>query len=63
MGILKGIAYVVSSIILLGCVIGSGAILFLIGMASGTIFLGAGVVAFIGLCLKEAFEKKDDSSE
>ena len=62
MGILKGFGYVVASIILLGILIGIGGILAIIGMASGAIFLGLGVVAFIALCLKELFEKKDDSS-
>lgn len=62
MGVLKGIAYVVASIICLGVLMGIGAILVVIGMASGTIFLGLGVVGFISLCLKELFEKKDDSS-
>ena len=62
MGILKGFGYVVASIIILGVLIGIGGILAVIGMASGAIFLGLGVVAFIALCLKELFEKKDDSS-
>lgn len=63
MGILKGFGYVVASIIILGVLIGIGGILAVIGMASGAIFLGLGVVSFIALCLKELFEKKDESSE
>lgn len=63
MGILKGFGYVVASIIILGVLIGIGGILAVIGMASGAIFLGLGVVAFIALCLRELFEKKDESSE
>ena len=62
MGILKGLAYVVASIIILGALAGIGGILILIGMASGSIFLGLGVVTFIAIGLKELFEKKDDSS-
>ena len=63
MGILKGFGYVVASIIILGVLIGIGGILAVIGMASGSIFLGLGVVSFIALCLRELFEKKDESSE
>ena len=62
MGILKGFGYVVASIIILGVLIGIGGILAVIGMASGAIFLGLSAVVFIALCLKELFEKKDDSS-
>ena len=63
MGILKGIAYAVASIILLGAILGMVAILGFIGMASGAIFLGVGVVVFGALLLKELFEGNDDSSE
>ena len=63
MGILKGIAYAVMSIIILGALAGVVAILGLIGAASGAIFLGLGVVGFVALCLKEVFEGNDDSSK
>lgn len=63
MGILKGIAYAVASILLLGALISIVGILTLIGMASGAIFLGIGVVAFISLLLRELLGKKEESSQ
>ena len=63
MGILKGIAYAVASILLLGALISIVGILTLIGMASGAIFLGIGVVAFIFLLLRELLGKKEESSQ
>ena len=63
MGILKGIAYAVASILLLGALISIVGILTLIGMASGAIFLGIGVVVFISLLLKELLGKKEESSQ
>ena len=62
MGILKGIAYAVASILLLGALISIVGILTLIGMASGAIFLGIGVVVFISLLLRELLGKKEESS-
>lgn len=63
MGILKGIAYAVASILLLGALISIVGILTLIGMASGAIFLGIGVVVFISLLLRELLGKKEESSQ
>ena len=63
MGILKGIAYAVASILLLGAMISIVGILTLIGMASGAIFLGIGVVVFISLLLRELLGKKEESSQ
>lgn len=63
MGILKGIAYAVASILLLGALISIVGILTLIGMASGAIFLGIGVVVFIYLLLRELLGKKEESSQ
>ena len=63
MGILKGIAYAVASILLLGALISIVGILTLIGMASGAIFLGIGVVVFISLLLRELLRKKEESSQ
>lgn len=63
MGILKGIAYAVASILLLGALISIVGILTLIGMASGAIFLGIGVVVFISLLLRELLGKKKESSQ
>ena len=63
MGILKGIAYAVASILLLGALISIVGILTLIGMVSGAIFLGIGVVVFISLLLRELLGKKEESSQ
>lgn len=63
MGILKGIAYAAASILLLGALISIVGILTLIGMASGAIFLGIGVVVFISLLLRELLGKKEESSQ
>lgn len=60
MGVLKGIGYTLAAILVLTVLLTVGALLSALALASGTILMGALVVAFVAYCIKEYCESEPD---
>ena len=58
MGVLKGIGYTLAAILVLAVLLVGGALISALVAASGAILMGAAVIAFIALCIKEYCEHK-----
>ena len=56
MGVLKGIGYTLASILVLTVLLVGGALISAFIAVAGAILLGAAVIAFIALCIKEYCE-------
>jgi len=56
MGVLKGIGYTLASILVLAVLLVGGALISAFVAVAGAILLGAAVIAFIALCIKEYCE-------
>jgi hypothetical protein len=56
MGVLKGIGYTLAAILVLTVLLVGGALISVFVAVVGAILLGAAVIAFIALCIKEYCE-------
>lgn len=56
MGVLKGIGYTLAAILVLTVLLVGGALISALVAAAGVILIGAAVVAFVALCIKEYCE-------
>lgn len=56
MGVLKGIGYTLASILVLAVLLVGGALISAFVAVAGAVLLGAAVIAFIALCIKEYCE-------
>lgn len=58
MGVLKGIGYTLASILVLTVLLVGGALVSAFVAVAGAVLMGAAVIAFIALCIKEYCESK-----
>lgn len=58
MGVLKGIGYTLASILVLAVLLVGGALISAFVAVAGAVLMGAAVIAFIALCIKEYCEHK-----
>ena len=56
MGVLKGIGYTLAAILVLTVLLVGGALISALVAVAGAVLLGAAVIAFIALCIKEYCE-------
>lgn len=56
MGVLKGIGYTLAAILVLTVLLVGGALISAFIAVAGAVLLGAAVIAFIALCIKEYCE-------
>jgi hypothetical protein len=56
MGVLKGIGYTLAAVLVLTVLLVGGALISAFIAVAGAILLGAAVIAFIALCIKEYCE-------